>query len=324
MTGGVWDTSRLRMAIEAAGVGLWSWNVDTDRIALDEVARAIWGVEDSGVVTFEELSSTIHPADLDRVRAAFQATREMIGPYETDFRIRHGKEIRWISARGKGEDEGLVDRVSYGVFIDVTVRKRAEELREMVTGELQHRVKNLFAVTQALTHMAARSTATKEEMAKDLVGRLHSLSVAHDLIRPSFEDQAKAVALGDLLTVLLTPFGEDNRVHISAPDAHVGEKSAAALAMIVHELGTNAIKYGALSVRSGNLAISCTAHESQISIVWRETNGPPPTQPRGKPGFGSRMVVASVRDQLGGTMQVAWPPEGIVVTLEVNQARLAA
>src|SRR5271166_6524760 len=98
MSGGIWDVARLRMATEAAGVGLWSWNVDTDKIDIDESSRVIWGVQDR-VATFEELSSHIHPADLGKVRAAFAATRERRGPYENDFRILHGDEIRWVSAR---------------------------------------------------------------------------------------------------------------------------------------------------------------------------------------------------------------------------------
>jgi two-component sensor histidine kinase len=320
----IWDSARLRIALESAGVGTWSWNVDTDRITLDAAALSIWGISDTGIVTFKTLSATIHPADLDRVRAAFEATREIVGPYETDFRIRRGNETRWVSARGEGDDGGLVARVSYGVFLDVTVRKRAEELREMVAGELQHRVKNLFAVTQALARMAARSNGTKDDMAKDLASRLQGLSDAQDLMRPRSDGQAMTAPLGSVLKVLLRPFGDEDRVRVLAQEPLVGEKSAAALAMIIHELGTNAIKYGALSVPSGKLAVSCALRDPQIAIEWRETGGPPPTQPRGKPGFGTRMVVASVRDQLGGTMRVAWPPEGIVVTLEVSAARLAA
>lgn len=119
-----WDANRLRIATDAAGVALWSWNVDTDEIALDERAHGLWGVA-SGPVTFEDLSARIHPQDLDRVRAAFAATREILGAYEVDFRILHGDQVRWVSARGRGDDQGIVGRVMFGVFLDVTERKLA-------------------------------------------------------------------------------------------------------------------------------------------------------------------------------------------------------
>jgi PAS domain-containing protein len=127
----VWVASHLRLAADAAGVALWSWNVDTDEIALDERAHRLWGVpENSGLVTFEELSSHIHPEDLDRVRAAFRATRDIVGAYEIDFRIMHSDVVRWVSARGRGDDQGILNRIMFGVFLDVTERKMGEEARD--------------------------------------------------------------------------------------------------------------------------------------------------------------------------------------------------
>src|SRR6187200_160286 len=131
----VWDAERLRLAISAAGVALWSWNVDTNRFTMDERAFDLWGVPLNEYVSFDDLSSHIHPADRDRVKAAFAATRAIIGAYEIDFRIMIGEEVRWISARGQGDDAGIVDRIMYGIFIDVTGRKQAEEGHELLAGE---------------------------------------------------------------------------------------------------------------------------------------------------------------------------------------------
>ena len=122
-----WDQIRLRRAIKAAGVALWSWNVDTDSLTMDDHAFDLWGVPHRGYVTFEDLSAHIHPADRDRVRAAFTATRAVLGPYEIDFRIMVNDDIRWISARGQGGDAGMVARSMLGIFLDVTGRKQAEE-----------------------------------------------------------------------------------------------------------------------------------------------------------------------------------------------------
>jgi PAS domain S-box-containing protein len=231
----VWDANRLRIATDAAGVALWSWNVDTDEIALDERAHGLWGVVGEAV-TFEDLSARIHPEDLDRVRAAFAATREMLGAYEIDFRILHDGEVRWVSARGRGDDQGIVGRVMFGVFLDVTERKLAEEAREMLAGEMGHRVKNLFAIAAALTAISARSTTTTTEMSRDLTQRLTALSRAHDLVRPVLSEPKKAALLAELLAVLLAPYddkGAGDRVRISVPELLVGEASATTLALIV-------------------------------------------------------------------------------------------
>ena len=101
----LWSEYRLRVATDAAGIALWSWNVDTDRITMDERAFEIWGLPKRDEITFEELSSCIHPADLDKVRLAFSATRELLGAYEIDFRILHGTEVRWIGDARKSHTE---------------------------------------------------------------------------------------------------------------------------------------------------------------------------------------------------------------------------
>ena len=188
----VWDAERLRIAADAAGIALWEWNVDTDVIALDERAHGLWGVPQSDTtVTFEQLSSKIHPQDLGRVQAAFAATRTMAGCYEIDFRIQpNGDDVRWVSARGQSGDVGIVDRTMFGVFTDVTDRKQAEEARDMLAREMSHRVKNLFALANALTAIAARSAETTTEMATDLSHRLTALGRAHDLARPLRAEKA--------------------------------------------------------------------------------------------------------------------------------------
>ena len=325
MTGMVWDTDKLRMATDAAGIALWSWNVDTDRLELDERGHLLWGVPNTGTITFEILSARIHPEDLDRVRAAFAATRDMLGAYETDFRILQDGKVRWISARGRGDDQGIVGRIMYGVFIDVTERKKAEEAREMLAGEMNHRVKNLFAITSALTTISARSTTTKDDMAKDLRQRIFALAKAHDMVRPDSSQQKKAAKLGDLLVVLLEPYAyvhNTRRVQISSPEVLVGEKSATALALVVHELATNSIKYGALSNETGELDVKCKSSDGEVEIVWSESGGPSTSKPSGRSGFGTKLVLSSLSDQLGGTLSARWPPTGAVITLTMSEARL--
>jgi two-component sensor histidine kinase len=321
MTGMVWDVDRLRIATDAAGIALWSWNVDTDRLELDERGYLLWGVPNTGTITFEILSARIHPEDLDRVRAAFAATRDIIGNYETDFRILQDGKVRWISARGRGDDQGIVGRIMYGGFIDVTERKKAEEAREMIADEMNHRVKNILAVTSALATISSRSTATKDDMVKDLRQRILALSKAHDMVRPDRSQQHRAAPLGKLLATLLEPYSnihsDSDRVHIATPKLLVGEKSATALALIVHELATNSIKYGALSSAKGTLDIKCSADGGEVEIIWTENGGPSVTKPSGRPGFGTKLS-----DHLGGTLSANWPPNGVIIILKMSEARL--
>src|SRR5437763_6238532 len=108
-----------------------------------------------------------------------------------------GDDVRWVSARGQGDDSGIVGRVMFGIFLDVTGRKQAEEGHELLAGEMSHRVKNLLAVASGLTEITSRSAVTTSEMARELIGRLTALERAHDLVRPLPGHQGHAALLGD-------------------------------------------------------------------------------------------------------------------------------
>jgi two-component sensor histidine kinase len=321
------DLEHLQLAIAAAGVALWSWNVDSDELTMDNRAFDMWGVPRGASVTFEDLSAHIHPADRERVRAAFAATRGIVGPYETDFRIIVQNEIRWISARGQGDDADIRDRVMRGIFLDVTGRKQAEEGHELLAGEMSHRVKNLLAIASGLTAITSRSTSSTVDMARELTQRLTALGRAHDLIRPLPGHEGKAALLGDLLTVLLAPYDDlgafSGRIRVSVPRMGVGEASATTLAMVVHELATNSLKYGALSSPNGTLDVSCTLPDTEIVIVWTERGGPPVSKPADIGGFGSKLVTRSMSTQLGGSIERQWLREGVVATIKISKERLA-
>lgn len=321
-----WDMKHLRVAIDAAGVALWSWNVDTDRITMDDRAYSLWAVPEDEAVTFEVLSTHIHPHDLDRVRAAFAATRAVLGAYEIDFRILIGDQIRWISARGQGDDVGIVGRIMFGIFLDVTQRKQSEEAHELLAGEMSHRVKNLLAMATALTAITSRSATTAADMARQLTRRLTALGRAHELVQPRVGQKAheqRVALLGDLLSVLLAPYDDlgtfSGRVRVSVPKLGVGEAAATTLALVVHELATNSLKYGSLSAANGTLDISCTSHDDDVVIVWVERGGPSVVAPAEPPGFGNKMLSRSMSGQLGGSIAFDWSKEGAIVTMRMKK-----
>ncbi len=324
----IWRPEHLRQAIDAARVALWSWNVDSDHFTMDARGFALWGLPWADVVCFEDLSAHIHPADRDRVRAAFTATRSVAGSYEIDFRVMLGDGARWISARGQGADAGITDRTMFGIFLDVTNRKQAEESNELLAGEMSHRVKNLLAIATALTHISLRSASSGEEMAQDLVQRLVALGRAHDLLRPVAGSHGRVALLGDLLSLLLAPYDDprafSGRIRVVVPRMGIGERTATTLAMVIHELATNSVKHGALSVQEGALEVSSACDETHLSLIWAEDGGPSVKGSPALSGFGSKVIERSLAQQFEGALSYDWQPSGLVATLRMRKDRLAA
>jgi two-component sensor histidine kinase len=238
-----------------------------------------------------------------------------------------GDVVRWISARGQGHEAAAAGDVSFGVFLDVTDRKQAEESHELLAGEMSHRVKNLLAIASGLTTITSRSAATSEDMARQLTQRLTSLGRAHDLIRPLPGDQGKAALLGDLFAILLDPYDEkgafEGRIRIAVPRIGVGEQAATTLALVIHELATNSLKYGALSTDTGLLDISGEEEPEALTLKWVERGGPEIVEAPSQEGFGRKLVERSISQQLGGSIHADWLPEGAVVTLRVSKSRLS-
>jgi two-component sensor histidine kinase len=216
----------------------------------------------------------------------------------------------------------------YGVFLDVTGRRNAEESNELLAEEMSHRVKNLLAVAAALTAITSRSATSAESMARDLTQRLMALGRAHDLVRPIPGEAKREALVGDLLSVLLAPYddmgGFTGRVRIEVPRMIVGEASATTLALVVHELATNSLKYGALSVASGTLEVLSSTHDREVVILWTERGGPPVVAPVAKTGFGSKLIKQGISGQLGGSITFDWLNEGAIITLRMDKKNLAS
>ena len=321
----IWDVAQLRLAVEAAGVALWAWNVDSNQLIMDKAGCDLWCVPDSSEISFEDLSALIHPADRDRVRAAFAAMRAIVGAFEIDFRIIVGNDVRWISARGKGNDEAIQKKFMFGVFLDVTGRKQAEEGNELLAGEMSHRVKNLLAIACGLTTMTARSASTAADMAAKLTQRLSALGRAQDLVRPIPGEEGSAALLGDLLSVLLAPYDTpgDSRIRVAVQRMGIGEKATTTLAMVIHELATNSMKYGALSVVTGQLDVSSLVSDTEVKIVWTERAGPTVVEPPNKNGFGSSLLNRILAGYLRGAIEYDWSELGLIATLCLSKERLA-
>lgn len=324
-----WTFADLRNAIVSAGVALWTWTIKDDTFVMDAMAYELWGVPVETKLTFEDLSAKVHPADRDRVRAAFIATQAIEGHFEIDFRIlTDASTVRWISARGLGNGGDVEKEKMTGIFLDVTGRKQAEEGHELLAGEMSHRVKNLLALASGLTSITSRSTTTKEDMAQQLTERLTALGRAHDLVRPLPNGQGSAALLADLFAVLLAPYDDvgafAGRIRVAVPRMGLGEKAATSLALVIHELATNSLKYGALSDEAGLLDITGTRVEDEVEIVWTEQGGPEVESPKASEGYGSKLLQRTVSGHLGGSITYDWTKSGVLVTLRMKDALLAS
>ncbi len=203
-----------------------------------------------------------------------------------------------------------------GIFLDVTGRKQVEEANELLAGEMSHRVKNLLAIAAGLAALTSRSTETASDMVRELTQRLTALG-----------EEKKDALLGDLISVLLAAYDDmgafSGRVRVSVPRMAVSEASATTLALVIHELATNSLKYGALSSSAGTLDISCAPHPTEVVLVWTERGGPSVNAPSASIGVGSKLINRAVGTQLGGTISREWIAEGLVVALTVQKERLS-
>ncbi|WP_051630703.1 sensor histidine kinase [Afifella pfennigii] len=197
--------------------------------------------------------------------------------------------------------------------------QKANEQAELLARELNHRVKNVFAVVAAILSLGARSATSADELAKTTRRRIDALSKAHSVT----QGYGAATAVGDLgrlARLVLAPYmrEEANQVTISGESARIDSEAATGLGLILHELATNAAKYGALSVPEGKVELSWQveeAKEPKLTITWRESNGPPPSEPEAdKRGFGTQMVEQIVA-QYRASYRIDWLKEGLVATL---------
>jgi two-component system CheB/CheR fusion protein len=218
-------------------------------------------------------------------------------------------------------------------FVDVTERRHAEEQQALLLRELDHRMKNLFAVTAGVVALSARSALTPQDMAKTVRGRLDALARAHLLIRPGSpgaEPVAQRTTLDKLVRAIIAPYadpdraGDSQRAVIEGPDVPISGEAATSFALVLHELATNAAKYGALSTEDGGIRISWTVAKGELALIWDENGGPPIESAPDREGFGTQLARRSAGGNLGGTIAFNWRREGLIVQLSASQARLTA
>lgn len=265
----------------------------------------------------------LHPDDVDEVTRLWQEAVSTGGTYDIEYRLRRADgEYRWMLVRGLPirDESGAISRW-VGTCTDIHEQKRAAEQRELLTRELSHRIKNVFAVIGGLITLSLRRHPELGELGRDLQQRVLALGRAHDFVLPHSEHSRPIEphnSLRGMLASLLAPYrgGPDERVAITGRDVRIDDRSATPLALFFHELATNALKYGSLSVGEGRVEIGIETDGDAIALSWVESGGPPapmaPTQ-----GFGATLIEMSVTRQLGGTLDYDWRKEGLRVKARI-------
>jgi PAS domain S-box-containing protein len=277
----------------------------------------------------EGWNGLFHPEDQDRAWARWRRSLASGEPYEIEYRLRHHSGVyRWTLGRALPvrDENGVITRW-IGTCTDIDDAKRAADQNEILTQELSHRIKNIFAIIASLIRISARRDATNAPFARDLLDRIQALGRAHEFARPHSESSrpiATEMSLQGLLREVFLPYARENEpvIVVHGDDTAIDDKSATPLALLFHELATNAIKYGALSQTGGVVDLNITSTGEALVIVWRETGGPPITAEPAHRGFGTRLALMSIEQQLGGTIDFIWEPAGLVVRTSLQQHQL--
>ncbi|MBE7156929.1 MAG: PAS domain-containing protein [Rhodospirillales bacterium] len=314
---------RYRLAARATNDAIWDWNLVTNQVLWNEALTVAYGHQPGALEpTGEWWLAHIHPDDRNRVSTSIHAVIDGTGTSWSD-------EYRFLRADGSYADildRGYVlrDEAGNGVrmigaMLDITARKRAEEHQRLLTAELQHRVKNTLAMVQAIASQTLRGATDLEEAREGFAARLISLGRAHDILTQA---SWTAAPITEVVEGALSVHRQTDaaRLRVSGPNVLLGAKPALALALALHELATNAAKYGALSGESGVVDLRWhVVHEGEqprFCLTWSETGGPPILAQPTRRGFGSRLIERSFASEVGGEVKLTYAPTGLVCRLE--------
>jgi PAS domain S-box-containing protein len=321
-----------RSALKAGRLVHWETDIAARTRTWQEESMALFGLtlaDCRGQFGGEndEFRLALHPDDRHLVKAFYELADKQDW-FPAEYRIvKPDGAIRWLSGGGQvvaRDGDGKATRL-VNVVADITDRKVSEEHIHFVMREMTHRAKNLLAVVQAMAQQTGRTAHTYDEFQKRFGQRLQGLAASHDIL--VLQDWQGA-PLTDLVRDQLAPFVETARIDVSGPDILISPKAAEAIGLALHELATNAVKYGALSNSSGRITISWgfenqgTAAQ-ELRLSWVERGGPAITPPSHK-GFGYRVFERFVTHALNGKMTMNFPPDGLNWNLVVPTANLMA
>ncbi|HVZ04326.1 response regulator [Hyphomicrobium sp.] len=303
---------RLRLASEAARLGTFEYEQTEQTLEWSPNAAEVLHVGVPSPQRFDAFIDIVHADDREAVRSYFRAANFADTTAELEFRVNGARGVAWVLARARAFKigEGGAARV-LGTILDVTERKSADSHQQLLMAELDHRVKNILANVAAIARLSSSNAISIGAFASALDGRIHAMSAAHDLLRQS---SWTGVDLHELVTGAIEPFRSrtDNDILVEGDQVRLTSKFAQSMALVLHELVTNAVKHGALSKPGGTVSVSWSRLVSpagdKIRFAWKERGGPSCTKPI-KNGFGLT-VIRSAACECGGQAEMQLAPEG--------------
>jgi PAS domain S-box-containing protein len=311
--------TRLRLALDAGRIAVWDYVVATEALILSPELKRLLGYAEDADPSVEELREGYHPEDRERVRTAgAEALARGQRFFQIEYRyVRRDASVRWLSLRAEIQldQAGRPERV-LGVLLDITDQKKTAERQSLLINELNHRVKNTLATVQSITSQTLRHAASMTEAKEKIESRLMALARAHDLLS---EEGWEHAAMTHAVERAVTPLVHDpERIHMHGPELSLNPRSALDLTMVLQELATNALKYGALSRGGGVVDIAWQIERGDgntaVEVTWSEANGPRVEHPKRR-GFGSNLIRA-LAGQDGGNARIEFNPAGIVCTVK--------
>jgi PAS domain S-box-containing protein len=313
-----------QLALAAGGMGTFEMDLEHDEVIWSDELYAQVGIErTTGPMSNADAERFVHTDDLERVRSSRASAFESGDTYENEFRIvRPDGEIRWVYVRAQALANGAAPAKAYGVSMDITERKEHEAHVRFLMSEVSHRSKNLLAVVQAIAAQTSRGASSPTAFAQDFGARLKSLASSLDLL---VQQEWLGVSTRGLVQSQLGHYAEqtENRVSFIGPDVMLSPMAAQYLGMALHELSTNASKYGALSVEDGRVAIEWRVTgprgQQRFQMWWREENGPPVETPKAM-GFGHLVIERMAAEALHGEVKLEYAPEGLRWFIDADAA----
>jgi PAS domain S-box-containing protein len=311
----VWQASndRLQSALDAARLGSWHYDPLHRVFSWDARSKEIFGVTEDRA-TVEEFMNWVHPDDEEKVWAAYHRALDPAQPERspTQFRLRRGDgEVRWVETQGLARLQGAGRErrvVSFiGTVQDITERKEQQEREHLLMREINHRAKNMLSVVDAIAHQTA--TKTREDFIERFSERIQALAANQDLL---IRDAWHGVEIEDLVRAQLAPFADliGSRIVVRGPELRLNAASAQAIGLALHELATNAGKYGALSTDTGGVDIRWGTDADTFTMRWIEREGPLVSTPHHR-GFGTTVMEAMAERTLTGKVELLYPPSGV-------------
>jgi PAS domain S-box-containing protein len=310
--------AELNAALDAGALAIADYDHRTGRFRPSPRLNELYAFPMDHELTIEDVRARYHP---DGVKEIFAKRAQDASADDTKFDwtlrlLLPDGSTRWVQGLGEyiRDTDGTILR-SRGVVMDVTERRRAEEHQRLLINELNHRVKNSLAIVQGLAQQSFKADPASKSARQAFDGRLAALAAAHDLLT---QQSWQSADLRSIVEGVVAPYaGGSNRFAVEGPELALPPKVAVSLALGLHELCTNAAKYGALSVPNGEVRVIWAAEAGRLRLEWREAGGPPVAAPATR-GFGTRMIERGLSAELRGKVEIRFEAEGVVCTVDAE------